>query len=66
MWTVPWILVSIGIGLFIGAIAVDLFRRFYENHITRFEKVYHEDQNYFSIMSELDVKRWLLLETYNR
>ena len=66
MWTVPWILLSLGILLFIGALAIDFHRRVYEGNITRFEKVYGEDQEYFKRMSQLDVKRWLLLETYNR
>lgn len=66
MWAVPWLLLVFGILLFILSLSIDIYRRLYEGNITRFEKIFAEEQEYFSRMSLLDVKRWLLLETYNR
>jgi len=43
MWTVPWILVSLGLFWFVVAVTIDIHRCLYEDHITRFEKVYGED-----------------------
>ena len=66
MWAAPWVLVSAGIVVFVICISIDVYRIFFQENITRFEKVYGDNQDYFSRMSELDVKRWLVFETYNR
>ena len=66
MWAVPCLMLTLGFLLFLAALSIDIHRRIYEGNITRFENVFGEDQEYFSRMSLLDVKRWLLLETYNR
>lgn len=66
MWAVPWIFVALGIFYFVGAVALDVQRLAFEGHVTRFEKIYGDDQNYFSRLSSLDIKRWLVQETYNR
>ena len=66
MWAVPWILVSLGVFYFVMCAGFDLYKNFTSENSNRFEKIYGDKQDYFSRMSQLDVKRWLVFETYNR
>jgi len=44
----------------------DLYRVFLSNNSERFNEIYGEETNYFSRLSNIERKRWLVEETYNR
>ena len=66
MWAAPWILCSFGILYFLVMLFIDFKRLAYDEKRTRLDEIYGDEKSYFTRLSILDVKRWLLMEKYNR
>jgi hypothetical protein len=45
---------------------IDLKRLAFDEKRTRLDEIYGDEKSYFTRLSILDVKRWLLMEKYNR
>ena len=45
---------------------IDLKRLAYDEKRTRLDQIYGDEKSYFTRLSILDIKRWLLMEKYNR